>query len=213
MERRLAAVLVADVVGYSRLMEADEAGTLHALKARREGVLEPVIKARGGRIVKLMGDGVLAEFGSAVNAVQSAIDLQQRMAERPLRVYKIQQGETLSPAGPKLPDKPSIAVLPFQNFSDDANQDASGYGLCLWGNGNEPVAQHHLFRAHRIWRAAGGKSSHFTKVCSPKSAGSKYVQAGCRCLGRIPKAVDHAPLDEKRITRAQCDFLSPNREE
>lgn len=68
MERRLAAVLVADVVGYSRLMEADEAGTLHALKARRKGVIEPVIKARGGRIVKVMGDGVLVEFASAVNA-------------------------------------------------------------------------------------------------------------------------------------------------
>ena len=61
--RRLAAIMVADVVGYSRLMEADEAGTLAALKERRKSVLEPVVKAHGGRIVKVMGDGVLVEFG------------------------------------------------------------------------------------------------------------------------------------------------------
>ena len=60
--RRLAAIMVADVVGYSRLMEADEAGTLAALKERRKSVLEPVVKAHGGRIVKVMGDGVLVEF-------------------------------------------------------------------------------------------------------------------------------------------------------
>jgi len=78
--RRLAAIMVADVVGYSRLMEADEAGTLAALMERRKGVLEPVVNAHGGRIVKLMGDGVLVEFASAVNAVQGAIELQKKMA-------------------------------------------------------------------------------------------------------------------------------------
>lgn len=79
--RRLAAIVVADVVGYSRMMEADEAGTLAALKERRKAVLEPVVKAHGGRIVKVMGDGVLVEFGSAVNAVEAAIELQKKMAE------------------------------------------------------------------------------------------------------------------------------------
>ncbi len=69
------------MVGYSRLMEADEAGTLAALKERRKDVLEPVVKAHGGRIVKVMGDGVLVEFASAVNAVQGAIELQKKMAE------------------------------------------------------------------------------------------------------------------------------------
>ncbi|MFO0990929.1 MAG: adenylate/guanylate cyclase domain-containing protein [Hyphomicrobiales bacterium] len=78
--RRLAAIMVADVVGYSRMMELDEAGTLAALKERRKGILEPVVKAHGGRIVKLMGDGVLVEFASAVNAVQGAIELQKQMA-------------------------------------------------------------------------------------------------------------------------------------
>ena len=81
MKRRLAAVLMADVVGYSRLMEADEAGTLAAVRERRTSVFEPIVDAHGGRIVKEMGDGILIEFGSAVNAVTAAIELQRRMAE------------------------------------------------------------------------------------------------------------------------------------
>jgi TolB-like protein len=79
VRRRLAAILAADVVGYSRLIEADEAGTLAALKFRRKEVLEPLIARRHGRIFKVVGDGVLVEFGSAVNAVQCAIDLQHGM--------------------------------------------------------------------------------------------------------------------------------------
>ena len=79
-QRRLAAILAADVVGYSRLMEADEAGTLAALKERRKTILEPTIRSHGGRIVKVMGDGVFVEFGSAVNAVNAAVELQQKMA-------------------------------------------------------------------------------------------------------------------------------------
>ena len=80
-QRRLAAILAADVVGYSRLMEQDEAGTLAALRQRREGIIEPLVAQHQGRIVKLMGDGVLVEFASAVDAVQCAIELQKRMAE------------------------------------------------------------------------------------------------------------------------------------
>src|SRR5439155_5320749 len=79
-QRRLAAILAADVVGYSRLMEADEAGTLAALKARRKDVLEPLVGKHQGRVFKVMGDGVLIEFASAVNAVQCAVELQQGMA-------------------------------------------------------------------------------------------------------------------------------------
>src|SRR5215468_1285752 len=77
-QRRLAAILAADVVGYSRLMEQDEAATLAALKARRKDVLEPLVAKHQGRIFKVTGDGVLVEFGSAVNAVQCAIELQGR---------------------------------------------------------------------------------------------------------------------------------------
>jgi adenylate cyclase len=80
-QRRLAAILAADVAGYSRLMEQDENGTLAALKHRREVILKPLVAQHHGRIVKLMGDGVLVEFASAVDAVQCAIELQTRMAE------------------------------------------------------------------------------------------------------------------------------------
>jgi adenylate cyclase len=79
-QRRLAAILAADVVGYSRLLEQDEAGTLAALKARRRDILNPLVAEHRGRIVKVMGDGVLVEFGSAVNAVACAVALQERMA-------------------------------------------------------------------------------------------------------------------------------------
>src|SRR5262245_19886064 len=79
MDRRLAAILAADVVGYSRLIEADEAGTLAALRGRRKTVFEPVVAQHRGRIVKLMGDGALVEFASAVNAVQCAVNLEKEM--------------------------------------------------------------------------------------------------------------------------------------
>ena len=77
VQRRLAAILAADVVGYSRLMGEDEEGTLARLKALRQDVLDPKIAEYGGRIVKLMGDGALVEFPSAVDAVEYAIDTQQ----------------------------------------------------------------------------------------------------------------------------------------
>ena len=82
MERRLAAILAADVVGYSRLMELDEVGTLAALKAHREELIDPVIAEHRGRIVKLMGDGALVEFASVVDAVTCAVVIQKRMAGR-----------------------------------------------------------------------------------------------------------------------------------
>jgi adenylate cyclase len=78
--RRLAAILAADVVGYSRLMEQDEAGTFAVLKERRKRILEPLVGEHRGRIIKVMGDGALVEFASAVNAAACAIELQQRMA-------------------------------------------------------------------------------------------------------------------------------------
>ena len=81
-ERRLAAIVSTDVVGYSRLMGVDEAGTLSALRAHRAELIDGKIAARGGRIVKTMGDGLLLEFPSVVEATQCAVEIQQGMAAR-----------------------------------------------------------------------------------------------------------------------------------
>ncbi len=82
VQRRLAAILAADVVGYSRLIRADEEGTLAALKTLREDIINPKITEHHGRIVKLMGDGMLAEFPSVVDAVRTAAEVQRAVAER-----------------------------------------------------------------------------------------------------------------------------------
>jgi class 3 adenylate cyclase len=82
MDRRLAAILATDVVGYSRLMEADEAGTLAALKEWRQSVLEPLVGGHHGRIVKLLDDRAIVEFGSVVDAVACAVAVQADMTTR-----------------------------------------------------------------------------------------------------------------------------------
>ena len=88
VERKLTAILAADVARYSALMEADEAATFERLRSDRKELFEPEIKKHHGRIFKVMGDGLLAEFGSVVDAVECAVTLQRGMAERNARVGK-----------------------------------------------------------------------------------------------------------------------------
>jgi adenylate cyclase len=80
--RRLAAILAADVVGYSRLVRADEEATLEALAALRAEVIEPLIARHNGRLFKLMGDGLLAALASVVDAARCAVAIQEAVAER-----------------------------------------------------------------------------------------------------------------------------------
>ncbi|HEY4469617.1 MAG TPA: adenylate/guanylate cyclase domain-containing protein [Stellaceae bacterium] len=215
VERRLAAILAADVAGYSRLMGIDEEGTLADLKGHRRAVLDPKITEHRGRIVKTTGDGFLVEFASVVDAVRCAVDIQRQMAERniavpaerrvefriglnvgdiiiddkdiygdgvniaarlealaapggicvsrvvrdqvrdkldfsfedmgeqqvkniarPVRTHRVlidtaAQSDTASSASPArpLPQKPSIAVLPFANMSGDAEQEYFSDGI------------------------------------------------------------------------------------
>ena len=212
VERRLAAILAADIAGYSRLMGADEEGTLERFKALRGELVDPKIGEHRGRIVKTTGDGILIEFPSVVEAVSCAVAVQQAMAERnagtsqdrriafrigvnlgdiivedgdihgdgvniaarlegiaepggvcisedafrqvrdkvdaefddlgeqslkniarPLRVYRyrvLSAAATELPATAlPLPDKPSLAVLPFQNLSGDPEQEYFADGM------------------------------------------------------------------------------------
>ena len=214
--RRLAAILAADVAGYSRLMGEDEEGTLAALKAIRRELADPKVKEHHGRIVKTTGDGLLLEFASVVDAVRCAVEVQREMAERnadvpldhriefrmginlgdiikdgrdifgdgvnvaarlealaepggicvsrvvrdqvrdkldfgfedmgeqrvkniarPVRVHRVLLSaqpsklvvETAKEPALALPDKPSIAVLPFQNMSGDPEQEYFADGM------------------------------------------------------------------------------------
>src|SRR5215813_5574915 len=82
VERRLSAVLAADVAGYSRLVGVDEEGTLAQLRSVRAELIDPAIATHGGRLVKTTGDGLLVEFPSVVDAVRCALDAQRGMARR-----------------------------------------------------------------------------------------------------------------------------------
>jgi adenylate cyclase len=119
MERRLAAILAADVVGYSRLMGADEEGTLAQFKTHRSELVDLKISEYGGRIVKTTGDGLLVEFASVVDAMRCAVEVQKGMAERNALVPEskriefrigIHQGDIISDAGDTFGDAVNIAA-------------------------------------------------------------------------------------------------------
>ena len=119
VERRLTAILAADVVGYSRLMSADEEGTLARLKEHRRALVDPKIAENRGRIVKTTGDGLLVEFASVVDALRCAVEVQRGMAERDADVPQdkriefrvgIHQGDVITEAGDIFGDGVNVAA-------------------------------------------------------------------------------------------------------
>lgn len=134
-QRRLAAIVSADIVGYSRLLSADEPGTLSRVRALRLEIIEPIAKANGGRIFKTTGDGFLAVFVSAVQAVSSAIAIQRAMRQRDdglsLRIG-IHQGEVVSEGDDFLGDGVVIASR-LESLADPG-------GICISGRVREDAA-------------------------------------------------------------------------
>src|SRR4029450_8390059 len=156
MERKLVTILAADVVGYSALMEADEAGTFDRGRRGRKGLFEPEIEKHHGRIFKLMGDGLLAEFGSVVDAVECAVTLQRGMAERNANVAEGQRievriGINLGEVIVEQDDRYGEGV----NVAARLQQLAEPGGICVSAKvskevekklafGFEPMGEHHV---------------------------------------------------------------------
>jgi adenylate cyclase len=156
VERRLAAILAADIAGYSRLMGVDEEGTLAALKACRRELIDPKIAEHRGRIVKTTGDGALVEFASAVDAVHCAMEIQRGMADRGAAVPEdrriefrigINVGDIISDEGDLYGDRVNIAarVQTLANpgaicLSDNAYQQIKGkFALDVNDMGDQPL--------------------------------------------------------------------------
>src|ERR1700720_3892359 len=301
VERRLAAILAADVVGYSRLVGEDEEGTLERLKVLRRTVADPKIKEHRGRVVRTMGDGLLVEFASVVDAVRCAVEVQREMAlcnadlpsdrriefriginlgdiikdgreiygdgvnvaarlealatpggicvsrvvrdqvrdklgfafddrgeqqvkniARPVRVFDVNMaGETmiLTPdsaarAPLALPDKPSIAVLPFQNMSGDPEQEYFADGMV-----EEIITALSRFK----WLFVIARNSSFTfkgRAVDIKEVGRRlgvrYVLEGSvrkasgkvRITGQLIDAVTDAHIWADRFERELTDIFA-----
>src|SRR5438477_388160 len=144
--RRLAAILAADVVGYSRLMGADEEGTHERFKAHLVELLDPKIREHHGRIVKTTGDGVLAEFASVVDAVRCASEIQRAMADRDLDLDE--ERRLRFRIGVNLGD---VIAGGGDIYGDGVNIAARLEGLAAPGS-----VRSHLFRRAAQGRNAGG---------------------------------------------------------
>ncbi len=286
VQRRLAAILAADVVGYSRLMEQDETGTLTRLKSLRSEVFDPRTKQFDGRIFKTTGDGALAEFGSAVDAVQCAVEIQRALAQRnaelpreqrivlrigvslgdvivdgddlygngvnvaarmeglaepgaicvsanvhehvgsaldvtfedlgeqtvknldrPVRSYRVHLDAAAASATvrqpdapPTLPDKPSIAVLPFDNLSGDPEQEYFSDGI------TEDIITA-LSRIRQFFVIA--RNTTFTYKGQPVDVQSVASQLGVRYVleGSVRKAGNRVRITAQLIEGATGNHL------
>jgi adenylate cyclase len=184
VERRLAAILAADVAGYSRLMGADELGTLEALKALRRDIVDPAIASQKGRIVKTTGDGMLVEFASVVDAVTCAMAIQDQMAERNsnsvakinLRVG-INVGDVIVDGGDIFGDGVNVAARVESEcetggvcLSDDAFRQVRGKTSFAF----DDLGERHLKNIDRPMRIYAARSAAFSATVSAASASRSF---------------------------------------
>jgi hypothetical protein len=157
-ERRLAAILAGDIAGYSRLMGADEEGTLSRLNAHRREFLEPKIADHRGRIVKRTGDGILIEFASAVDAARCAVEIQRGMAERNTSVPQDERIEFRIASGVPRLDCP-LGSVGRQHFScgERCKVGALASAGC-WGFWFSPRSNSSLGLRWLVVRLVGGQS-------------------------------------------------------
>ena len=156
VERRLAAILAADMVGYSRLMEADETGTLARLRTHRLELIDPAIAKNKGRIIKTTGDGMLVEFQSVTEAVQCAVEVQERMARRnadvtPARWIQFRIGINLGDVIVEGEDILGDGV----NVAARLEAMAEPGGICVSAAVRDQVGNRLELRLHRPGRAGG----------------------------------------------------------
>ncbi len=149
VQRRLAAILVADVVGYSRLIEQNEDDTRARLRSLHAEVIDPRIAADGGRIVKTSGDGILVEFGSAVDAVRNALAIQEAMSGRDSNLPEDRQIRFR--VGINVGD---VIVEGDDIYNDGVNVAARLEGLCRLGGVN--------FRPRVYWGPANSSPNRVT---------------------------------------------------
>ncbi len=181
--RRLAAILSADVVGYSRLMGVDEAGTLARLKALRRDLIDLTIAAHSGRIVKLMGDGALVEFASAVDAVTCAVEIQRKLRERagdeadPIQLrIGINVGDIIIEGDDILGDGVNIAARIEGiaepggiSISEDAWRQVQGKVAASFVDGGEQKLKN-IARPVRVYRVKAGPSAQAEPVKAAPAA-------------------------------------------
>ncbi|MEZ2141917.1 adenylate/guanylate cyclase domain-containing protein [Bradyrhizobium sp. DN5] len=181
VERRLAAVLAADVAGYSRLMGADEVGTLEALKVIRREIVDPAIAEHKGRIVKTTGDGLLVEFASAVDAVTCAMAVQEKMAGREGQIafrIGINIGDIISDENDIFGDGVNVAARV-------ENECAPG-GVCLSGSAFEQVRGKTTFEFDDLGERSLKNIDQAVRLYEVKPANAKAATAESNRLLSLP---------------------------
>lgn len=224
-DRRLAAILSADVVGYSRLMGLNETGTLGALYDHRAKLIEPTIAEHNGRIVKLMGDGLLVEFGSAVNAVECAGEIQQgmtlrnaKLADDRLIVFRIGinlgeviiEGDDIHGDGVNVAARLQEAAEPggiylsgpiFEQVDDKVDLDFADMGNQQFKNIAKPI------RVYRVQLPDILSSAGRRPFFDMSSKQAKPIAGGCSC-GAIRYEISAPMIDAGICHCRMCQRIS-----